>query len=108
MAMSELAQSTFLQVKAQFAGQAFIDTGKMLHAPALRVKSKSFAFATRGVLVLKLPRERIDALELGGHGQRMVMGKRAMKEWIAIPASDRDLCLALAHEACAFVSGIAG
>lgn len=66
--MSDLAESAFLQVKAQFAGQTGIDVGKMLHAPSVRVNGKAFVFATRDVLVMKLPAERIDALELDGSG----------------------------------------
>lgn len=104
MAMSELAHSAFHHVKAHFAGQAFIDTGKMLHAPALRVHGKAFLFATRDVLVMKLQADRIDGLELDGLGVRMTMGKRAMKEWIAIPADEGELCLSLAYEARDFVA----
>lgn len=103
MATSDLAESTFLQVKAQFAGQSFVDVGKMLHAPCLRVNGKGFVFATREVLVMKLPAKRIDKLELDGLGQRMTMGTRVMKEWIAIPAEETELCANLAHEAHDFV-----
>lgn len=106
MAMSDQAQSAFLQVKAHFAGQATIDVGKMLHAPSLRVKGKAFLFATRDVLVMKLQADRIDRLELDGLGQRMTMGKRAMKEWIAIPADDTELCQKLACEARDFVASL--
>lgn len=106
MAMSDLAEAAFLHVKAQFAGQVGIDVGKMLHAPSLRVDGKAFVFATRGVLVMKLPAERIDALELDGLGQRMTMGARSMKEWIAIPADEAKLCLNLAREARDFVADL--
>lgn len=106
MAMSDLAESAFLHVKAQFAGQVHIDVGKMLHAPSLRVHGKAFVFVTRDVLVMKLPASRIDGLELDGLGQRMTMGARAMKEWIAIPADEAELCLNLAREACDFVADL--
>lgn len=108
MALSELAESAFLQVKAQFAGQAGIDVGKMLHAPSLRVNGKAFLFATRDVLVMKLPAGRIDELELDGSGQRMTMGTRAMKEWIAVGADEAELLRDLAREARDFVANLHG
>lgn len=71
---------------------------------ALRVHGKIFAMSVRGLLVLKLPRARVDALVAAGEGVRFDAGKgRPMKEWLALdPDSDLDWG-ALAREALAFV-----
>ncbi len=70
----------------------------------LRVGNKIFAMLVNERLVLKLPRQRVDALIAAGHGTRFDTGSgRLMKEWISIdPAQDVDWT-ALAHEALAFV-----
>jgi hypothetical protein len=58
---------------------------------ALRFENKIFAMFVRGRLVLKLPKDRVDALVAGGDGVRFDANKGTpMKEWFSLdPASDR-------------------
>ena len=60
----------------------------------LRVSGKIFAMLVRGELVVKLPRDRVDA----GKG-------RPMKEWASVPPSASRRWKALVEEARAFVRG---
>ncbi|MGW2718870.1 hypothetical protein [Streptomyces sp. NPDC001492] len=73
---------------------------------ALRVHGKIFAMLVRGQLVVKLPKERVDALvdaEEGGHFD--ANKGTPMKEWFALsPESALDWS-PLAREALTFVGG---
>ena len=58
----------------------------------------------RGKLVLKLSRDRVDALVGSGEGERFDAGKgKPMREWFALSPTSRKRWLALAEEAMAFV-----
>ena len=75
---------------------------------ALKIHGKIFAMIAGGRLVVKLPRQRVDALVAAGEGERFDPKKngRPMKEWLALaPASTMDW-LPLAQEARAFVGGV--
>jgi len=73
-------------------------------APGLRVDGKLFALLVRGALVVKLPRERVDALVAAGAGTRFEPGPgRVMREWVAVPAGAAPAWEALVGEALAFV-----
>ena len=76
---------------------------KRFGASTLQVNGKIFAMLVNDTLVLKLPRQRVDALVEAGEGERFVPGHgRAMKEWVTITtASER--WLPLAREALTFV-----
>lgn len=110
MGVTETAKAVFDKLIAQQRDKPQVDIGKMLHAEALRVDGKGFAFATRDVIVMKLPKERIDRLVDDGIGERMTMGEganqRVMKEWIAVPCHRPDDCEALADEARRFVQSL--
>jgi TfoX/Sxy family transcriptional regulator of competence genes len=70
----------------------------------LKANGKLFALYVRGKLVLKLPRERVDALVAAGAGTRFDAGKgRPMKEWLVVE-KPRRAWLALAGEAHDFVA----
>jgi hypothetical protein len=73
---------------------------------ALRYNGKIFAMLVRGQLVLKLPKDRVDALVNGGAGVRFDANKGTpMKEWLALdPASELDWST-LARDAMRFASG---
>jgi TfoX/Sxy family transcriptional regulator of competence genes len=80
-------------------GKGFGSTGQ------LRFDGKIFAMLVRGKLVLKLPRDRVDALVDSGDGERFDAGKgRQMREWLALSSTSRKSWLALSKEAIAFVS----
>lgn len=110
MGVSETAKALFSRLVDQQRDKPHVDVGKMLHADALRVTGKGFAFATRDVIVMKLPKERIDELVSDGVGERMTMGEgdktRTMREWIAVPCHRPDACEDLADEARRFVQSL--
>jgi TfoX/Sxy family transcriptional regulator of competence genes len=70
---------------------------------AFAVNGKIFAMLTRGMFVVKLPRERVDDLVEAGKGKRFDPGHgRLMKEWIAVEAGALPW-VALAKEAHSYV-----
>jgi TfoX/Sxy family transcriptional regulator of competence genes len=70
----------------------------------LKANGKIFAMLAQSTVVVKMPRERVDALVSAGAGERFDPGHgRLMKEWIALRGDTRRW-LALAREAHAFVS----
>jgi len=70
---------------------------------AFAVNGKIFAMLTRGMFVVKLPKERVDDLVEAGKGKRFDPGHgRLMKEWIAVEAGDLPW-VALAKEAHSYV-----
>ncbi|MGI8554245.1 MAG: hypothetical protein ACR2PL_26170 [Dehalococcoidia bacterium] len=72
---------------------------------ALRIRNKIFAMlSSKGRFVVKLPRQRVDALIAAGEGERFNPGHgRLMKEWVAIEPSAAEAWLSLAREAMQFV-----
>lgn len=71
---------------------------------ALKVNGSIFAMVTGGRLVVKLPRERVEALIGSGTGAPFDAGKgRPMKEWLAVSDGDEDAWLTLTREALNFV-----
>jgi YjbR protein len=71
-------------------------------SPGLRVGGKIFAMEIDGRLVVKLPPERCRELVEAGGAQPFVIGKRTMREWVAIEPGAHDWD-ALGREALAFV-----
>ena len=72
----------------------------------LRVSGKIFAMLVRGELVVKLPKDRVDALVETGAARRFDAGKgRPMKEWASVPASASRRWKGLVEEARVFVGG---
>jgi hypothetical protein len=70
--------------------------------PGLRVGGKIFAMEIDGRLVVKLPPERCDELVEAGGTEPFVIGKRRMREWVAVEPGAHDWP-ALAREALGFV-----
>jgi hypothetical protein len=59
----------------------------------------------KGELVVKLPRQQVDALVEAGHGSRFEPGPgRVMKEWLTVPADSAADWLPLAREAREFAA----
>jgi len=75
-------------------------------ASGLKVHDKIFAMLTRGRLIVKLPKARVDELVVSGDGERFDPRKngRLMKEWLVLEPTSQIEWLALAREALAFVS----
>ena len=73
---------------------------------ALCVGGKIFAMiSSKGGFVVKLPKDRVDALVAASAGKRFEPARgRVMKEWLVVaPASDTDW-LSVAREALKFVA----
>jgi hypothetical protein len=95
----------FAAVAAVFARRRDVVQRRMFNTEnALAVDGKIFTMLTpKGAFVVKLPKDRVDALVEAGAGERFGPGARKMKEWVAIdPAADADW-VALANEAYGFV-----
>jgi len=79
-------------------------TRRRFGSNGLKTKGKIFAMLAQETVVVKLPRERVDALVAAGEGEPFDPGHgRRMKEWIAL-RGDTGSWLSLAREAHAFVS----
>ena len=71
---------------------------------ALKVDGRIFAMLSHDRLVVKLPRERVDALVQEGEGARFDPGHgRIMREWLSLDPSSGLDWRALAGEAMEFV-----
>ena len=71
---------------------------------ALKVNGSIFAMIAGGLLVVKLPHDRVTALIGSGAGEPFDAGKgRAMKEWLTVTADDEESWLSLTREALIFV-----
>ncbi len=80
--------------------------GNGFGASGLKIYNKIFAMLVRGQLVVKLPKNRVDALVTAGDGERFDPRHdgRLMKEWIVIAATSEEKWLPLAREALDFVA----
>ena len=72
---------------------------------ALQVNGKIFAMISKDRLVVKLPRQRVDALLASGAGERFSPRRdgRLMQEWLAVAPAYAEPWLPLVREALAFV-----
>ena len=91
----------------EFLGERDVEqSGKGFGSDALKVRGKIFAMLSHGRLVVKLPRQRVDALVASGDGERFDPRHdgRVMKEWLALAPTSQIEWLSLAREARAFVA----
>lgn len=79
---------------------------RMFGASALKIHNKIFAMLSKGKLVIKLPKPRVDALIASGAGESVDLRKagRPFKEWIALEPTSEEEWLPLAKEAMEFVA----
>ena len=105
-AVSTVAETLFEKVSMTFLGDPRISPSRMFGATGLMVGGKAFAMVYKGNLVVKLPKERVDALVSSGVGTRFEpsMG-RTMKEWLAVPPGWKSQWVELSEEARDFVTG---
>ncbi len=102
------AQARFGTLVEHFAGTPGVElpdgSRRRFGSDALKVNGSIFAMVTGGNLVVKLPRQRVDALITAGTGAPFDSGKgRPMKEWLRVITDDEEMWLALAWEALEFV-----
>ena len=76
----------------------------MMGYPCVRLAGKFLASYDDKArcLVVKLPRERVAGLVESGRGDPFAPAGRVFREWVAIPAVDRDLWQQLLAEAVEF------
>ena len=78
--------------------------GNRFGASGLKVDGKIFVMVSKGQLVFKLPKGRVDELVEDGKGERFDPGHgRLMKEWLALSPEAKVSWNALGKEALAFV-----
>ena len=76
-------------------------------ADALKVENRIFAMLdSQGEFVVKLPRQRVDAIVAAGEGKRFDPRRngKVMKEWLVVGPRLESRWLRLAKEALEFVS----
>ena len=98
-------EAVFAEVVGRLSGQPDVADWKGFGGRGLRVNGRLFTMmSSRGQFVVKLPRERVDALvELGAATRFNPTGRgRLMKEWAALHR-DSSFWLELARESYAFV-----
>ena len=109
MPETRAADARFAKVVDAFEGEEGVTLGsggRGFGAGALQVDGRIFAMVSGGRFVVKLPRERVDALVASGDGAPFDAGKgRPMKEWVALSVRIERRWLSLATEARAFVAG---
>jgi TfoX/Sxy family transcriptional regulator of competence genes len=100
------AQALFDEVSERLlAEDAALERARMMGSEGLKTGGKFFAMVSRGELVVKLPRERVDELVEAGAGHRFDPGHgRLMKEWVALRPADEEACTAYVTEARRFVA----
>lgn len=99
------AEELFGSVAETFLGDPGITGARMFGAQGLKIGGKVFAMLANGKLVVKLPKERVDALIAAGDGEPFDPGHgRLMKEWVAVGPGAKDDWLSLAGEAKDFVA----
>jgi len=79
---------------------------KKFGSSGLKINDKIFAMiSSKGEFVVKLPRQRVDALISSGQGKRFDPGHgRLMKEWLTVETTSGEVWLRLAKEAMEFVA----
>jgi TfoX/Sxy family transcriptional regulator of competence genes len=84
------------------------EEGGKFGSSGLKVDGRIFAMVSRGELVVKLPRERVDELIASGTGTRFDPGHgRLMKEWVSVSTQHSRSWPKLADEARKFVAAAA-
>jgi hypothetical protein len=103
------AEALFEQLIARFRADPSVTPpsakGGKFGASGLKVDGKLFAMLSKGELVLKLPKDRVDELIAAHAGKRFDPGHgRLMKEWVTIEPGKSRSWPKLAEEARRFVS----
>jgi hypothetical protein len=89
---------TFAKVLEEYASDRAVTVGRKFGTTSLRREGKVFVMLMPAKFVARLPRGRVDELVAAGVGTNLVMGKRTMKEWLAVEG-ERRRWLSLAREA---------
>jgi hypothetical protein len=99
------ADPALAAIAAEYAARRQAGGQKKFGANGLKVKGKLFAMVSRGKLVVKLPKKRVEALVAARQGENFDPGHgRLMKEWVAV-SSPKVSWIELVREAHDFVAG---
>jgi TfoX/Sxy family transcriptional regulator of competence genes len=94
----------FITVVNALAGLPDVETARMFGSDGLKIRGKLFAMVVKGVLVVKLSRNRAEELVASGHAGVFDPGHgRAMKQWISVSPDAGVDWLELSREAMTFV-----
>ena len=104
------ANEQFVELAASFSAKPGVTVGsgkRGFGASALHINGKIFAMvSSKGNFVVKLPKNRVDALAASGIGAPFSPGPgRIMREWLEVGAGSDMPWTDLATEAYAFGSG---
>ncbi len=85
------ASPAFLELVEVFTERPGVTRARMMGCEGLRIGSKYFAMEWRGDLIVKLPRDIVDAYTASGRGSNFDPGMgRPMKEWLTVPPGVAD------------------
>ncbi len=105
---SSTPEERFAMIVEEFLGDQDVTPpqGTGFGSLGLKVKGHIFAMlSSKGEFVVKLPRQRVDALVTAGRGQRFDPGHgRLMREWATVDVTFATEWLPLAKEARMFVA----
>jgi hypothetical protein len=88
---SDTRMDLLLAVAASIETEPPVTIGTMFRSPAIRSGHKIVAFlGHRERLIVKVPVDRAAALIDGGSAEPVTMGKRTMREWVALLPADND------------------
>lgn len=103
--MSEKPSGFFDDVAVPLLAQPGVSPGTMMGFPCLRVDGQFFASCDHrtGDLIVKLPRDRVQALIDTGVGKPFAPAGRVFREWVLVEDRDETRWAALMDEARSFV-----
>lgn len=101
-----MSDQHFIRIGKQFEEEHDTTTGQMFGKPCLKVGKKAFAAFFKDEMVFKLGQEEVNLLKAqytGSVNWDPSGKKRAMKDWLQVPAEFSDNWTNLAKQALDFV-----
>jgi hypothetical protein len=100
------AEALFWELAAELCAEdSRVAEGTIMNGRCLRVSGEFLAMAEFKDcgLIVKLPRTRVSELVASGIGQPFAPAGRVFREWVSVPALDRQLWRELLREGVTFV-----
>ena len=95
--------AAFWEIAGPLIATGKADRGTVMRMECLRVNGNFAAgISSNGELILKLDGDRVGEMVKAGTGRPFAPAGRTFKEWVSVPAFDRDGWERLIHESCAF------